>query len=505
MRTRFSTIAMVFCMLLCIAAFAENSEKITMTVGTLKVLDLPFVMENYRPSTRGIIRIENFSERQLRIIAEKQGICELEVTGGGLRKIFSISVIDNISEVLKQLQTDLDSLPELDISINQDYIVIKGEVSNIGNWEHLQKVLSAPNFSGCCRNYAKFRPAPEIMLNLKNLLTQAGYAVVDTPISKEPGDICMQYASNTLTITGNVYNNSDIENINTIISTQPWLTTEKADGSGKVRAIVKLKVIPTTIYVDIVFVALNKSNADKAGSDSVPSITAELSKIYDAVLGRVANNTALLGGNMNSTLQFLASNGVTKMHDAGCVVVRSNDPQGTTQHIGGKTYVKVSGSENGSLQDINYGLNLTVKGGLISKDKVDLQFDLSNTGTVTAGGNDTFDQEQANVKNSVVCELEKTVVLGGYKKIVQATSKSGLPILRNVPVLQWFISKDSENETNQNLIILACPRLNNSNPEPIVIPVLDEVKQETNRVSKDGKTIMKEDKSKDKRWWRIFW
>ena len=133
-----------------LSASADDSEKITITIGALKVIDLPFVMQNYRPSTKGIIRIENFSDRQLRIIGEKQGLCELEVSGGGLTKLYSISVVDNISEILKQLQNDLDCLPELDISVNQDYIVIRGEVSSIANWEHLRKVLEIPKFKSWC-------------------------------------------------------------------------------------------------------------------------------------------------------------------------------------------------------------------------------------------------------------------------------------------------------------------------------------------------------------------
>ena len=485
-------------LLLCgvFSAFADDSEKITITIGALKVIDLPFVMQNYRPSTKGIIRIENFSERQLRIIGEKQGLCELEVSGGGLTKLYSISVVNNISEILKQLQNDLDSLPELDISVNQDYIVIRGEVSSIANWEHLRKVLSLPKFKDCCQNYAKFRPAPEIILALKKLLTQSGFTYTDSPVPKSPGEISMQYANNVLTITGNVYQKSDIDTINSILATQPWLVVGKDKAEeGKVLSIVKLKIIPTTLWVDIVFIGLSKQNADKIGSNSVPTASAAFASFYDLISGRGTGNTAMIGGNMNATISFLASNGVTRMYDAGCVVLKSHDPQGGEQHVGGKKYVKVNGVENGSLQEIEYGLKLTVKGGLIAKNKVELQFDLSNKGSISSGGDGTFDQTNEHEKTSVVCDLDNTIVLGGYKKIVQDTAKSGLPILRNMPVLKWFVAQDSDSKQEFNLLILACPRLQKDDPgRKIALPVIDTVTPAAKDAQHDNKTVAEQKK-----------
>ncbi len=380
-------------------------------------------------------------------------------------------------------------------TVNQDYIVIRGEVSNIANWEHLCKVLQTPKFKDCCQNYAKFRPAPEIILTLKELLSQSGFTFVDTP-SQNPGEISMQYANNVLTITGNVYQPSDIETINNILATQNWLATGKEKTSeGKVLSIVKLKTVPTTLWVDIAAIAISKQNADKIGANSVPSASAAFSSFYDMIAGKGSSNTAMIGGNLNTTIQFLASNGVTRMHDAGCVVLKSNDPNGATQHIGGKKYVKVSGIENGSLQEIEYGLKITVKGGLIGKNKVDLQFDVSNNGLISAGDGGTFDQTQENVKNSVVCDLENTIVLGGYKKIVQDTAKSGLPVLRNTPVLKWFVSQDSDNQQEFDLLILACPRIQkNDTSRKIALPVVDTVTHVVEDAKTDNKTVIEREK-----------
>ena len=152
--------------------------------------------------------------------------------------------------------------------------------------------------------------------------------------------------------------------------------------------------------------------------------------------------------------------------------------------------MKVSGIDNGSLQKIEYGLKITVKGGLISKNKADLQFDVSNSGLISSGDDSSYDQTQQTIKNSVVCDLENTIVLGGYKKIVQDTVKSGLPILRNTPVLSWFVAQDSDNQQEFDLLILACPRIQKHDPgRKIPLPVVDTVSHVVSDGTVDNKTV----------------
>ena len=61
----------------------------------------------------------------------------------------------------------------MDISINGNKVVLKGEVSSIEGWETLLKVL--PGYGGNVVNLTIFRPAPEIMLSLKKLFEKSGF------------------------------------------------------------------------------------------------------------------------------------------------------------------------------------------------------------------------------------------------------------------------------------------------------------------------------------------
>ena len=490
----------LFLLLFVSGVIASGNERITLIAGALKVIDLPFAMQNFRPSTDGIVRVESFSNKRLRIIGVKKGFCELEVNGGGLSKVYSISVVDNISEIMKQLQNDLDSLPELEISINQDYIVIKGDVSNISKWEHLNRVLALPKFKSNCQNYARFRPAPEIMLSLQNLFEKAGFTVTNNVSATKPGEISLFFTDNVLTITGKVFNQTDIETVNTILATQNWLKIVRADNTTpndhKVKTIVKLQVAPITLWVDIVYVAIRKQDTSKVGSTGVPVLSSSFAFLQN-FLKNEKGNVAVFSGRLDSVVQFLAGKGVNRFHDAGCVVLKSNDPKGGTQHIGGTKYIRIPGAENGGLQQVDYGLKLTVKGGLISKDKVDLSFSLSNSSSISAGESDSFDQTKEDITNSIICELDNTVVLGGCKRVVESTVKSGLPILRNTPVIQWFVSEDNDGMQENELLILACPRIQKNTPAvKIKIPVVDEVAH----IAENGKQTNKQLEDEEKRY-----
>ena len=107
-----------------LAVFGAEQEKFSLTVGAVKLIDLPFAMESYRLSSKGKVTVEEVNKQQLRVVGIAIGECNLTVTGAGVSVDYSISVKSNINNILKRLRTDLDNLPELDISVNQDYIVI---------------------------------------------------------------------------------------------------------------------------------------------------------------------------------------------------------------------------------------------------------------------------------------------------------------------------------------------------------------------------------------------
>jgi len=489
MKIKLLAFGLVFCACMCVA---QEAEKVSLGIGVLKVVDLPFAMQNYRLSSPDIIKLETFSEKQLRIIGQKQGTCELEVIGAGMTKRFSVTVVDSVRQVYDKLRVDLDTLPELDISINQDYIAIKGEISSIKNWEHLQKVL--PMYTGVCKSYATFRPAPEMILNMKKLLEQSGYVVSETPIPTEPGQVGFQFAQNVITVSGSVYHPTDLATIKTLFSTQNWISTEGTAGDGKVRLIMNLKVDPTMIDVGTVYVGITKSEGETLGSKNNSFFGFNPSAFYDIVRGS-GNGSAVMSVGLNSMIKFMADSGITRFKTAGHLTFISNNEskKEATFHNGGTMYIRVSGQNTGDLKEVQYGLQMTVSGGLTggNKVKLDIAIERSDPPVLNTAGD--YGQRKSAISTSVICDMNKTVVLGGLKELVEGTSKSGLPILRNTPILQWFVSEDGNSLSDMQLLILISPRVQTNEtqikipPSALTANTLEKAEKTNAQTIKEGK------------------
>ncbi len=482
------------CLLLSIlAVFGAEQERFSLTVGAVKVIDLPFALESYRLSSKGKVTVEEVNKQQLRVIGMAIGECNLTVSGAGISVDYSISVKGNINNVLKSLRNDLENLPELDISVNQDYIVIKGTVSNPNNWNHLKKVLEW--YGDSVRSLAVFRPTPETMLNLKKMLIDGGFEFVQDGQQPQLGQLDMKITPDAVIISGELCSQESIAKITQILSTQTWLDisgNNPAPESGKIRGIMNLSVVQTLLDVEVVYVAVNESDGDSIGAGA-PEFNLGIGWIYDAVLGRKGSNSFTFGANMRKTVKFLAENGITRTHSAGHITFANHDEKGGELHTGGTASIKVSGSDNGSLQDINYGLMIKVKGGLVSPNKVKLDLDLSNTSAIQADG-DMFKRSTDTTKQVVYCELDKTLCIAGSKQISQGISNSGLPVFRNTPVLKWFVGSEGGNKSDTRLVILVCPRIAGQNTDvEIEVPLEAESKD----VYKTGTGDLKEKKEKE--------
>ena len=476
MKNRIVTFSLFFLML-CGAAFCADQEKFSLTVGGMKVIELPFSLESYRVSAKDKLAVEEINPQQLRVIGKAIGECNLTVNGAGVSVSYSITIKSDISNTLKRLRVDLEDLPELDITINQDYIVIKGTVSDPRKWALLQKVL--PLYKSNVHNFAEFRPTPETLLNLKKLLTESGFEFAAEGQLPQPGQLEMKITPDALIVNGELCSEDAVSKVKQLLGTQTWLDTSGAnvDGSsGKIRGIVNLSVMQTVLTVDVVYVAVSESDARSSGSNETPSATLNLGWIFDMVAGRKDGETATFGGNMNQTVRFLASNGITRSYNAGHVSFLNHDGQGGTLHTGGTISVKVSGESNGDLKDIEYGLNITVSGGLVTPGRAQLKLDLSNSNLVSASG-DAYTRSMDTTSQTVYCDLDKTLVVAGSRKLSQGIGQSGLPILRNIPVVKWFVANDSGNKEETRLLILVCPRIASASQETqIEIPLTEETK-----------------------------
>ena len=172
---------------------------------------------------------------------------------------------------------------------------------------------------------------------------------------------------------------------------------------------------------------------------------------------------------------------------------------------GGTLKVRVYGGSGGTgtLNDVQYGFMMGVKGGLTGSDRVKLDLELEMSSPTLMENND-YDLKTTKLSTTVTAKLGQTLVLGGMKDMVQATTdNSGIPFLRKVPVLNWFVAESADELNDRQVLILIYPQIAGKGPE-IKLPPSAETADTVEKVEMDNKERVKEENSEKSFWDRIF-
>ena len=516
---------------LTVGLFAAEAKRLTMAVNSLSILDVPFKIEDISVSDNTIASVETVADndRQFRITGKKAGVIDVQVRGGKMSQTYKITVIANLELLLKDLKVALDAVPEVDIKRLNDRLILKGEISNIANIELKNKVVKV--YGDAILDLTTFHPTPEVMIALHKNLEKAGFKVIRNNKATKPGEISITQVGDMLTLTGTVYGPNDLAKIKSIIASQWWLTTQPVDGktsgvSGKVAAYVNIQVVPEMLQIDIVHLAVNKTEAQKIGVDWSAFVSggfgvgSRLLWSVDKVMGNstdtrgeagfgAATRGASQGQALSAWLAFCGNNGVTRARRAGFLTFKSNDtPQFRKLHNGGTLYISsdAAAGSTSQLKDIEYGLILEVKGGLTGADNVAIEIkqELSYPGPISENvASAKLDLKKFATSTSFVAKLNEPIALGGLKEWTQKnTASDSIPYLRNVPVLKWLIAQDSDTFTEEEILTIVCVR------KMVKTGEIDPVVVELNKMKKADDEFIKKreaDKHKNDVKWYEFW
>ena len=451
-------------------AGAEERKQVVVTVGKMTVIDTPFAVKGFRVADTGVTKVEKHGERQLRVMGVKPGTTDLQVTGGdGLSTIFTITVQENVKAVYAAIMRDLDTVPEVDISINMGRVTIRGEVSSIDHWKYLMRVLKL--YQGSVVNLATFRPAPEVMLGFKDALKKTGFVIKEESDKTElkPGELSLKFGGNNIYVGGTVYSKNDLNKIYDVIKGQAWLVTEKKmdgpeEASVKLLANVNVSVIPTMIELDTVFAGVTDQEATQIGVNLAKAGLIAIDSTAAAFKGTIGKDrhgawggSYTVNSGLKGALRFFAGSGPGRVNTAGHMVFRNDSPDWKSYHSGGTLKVKTATNDRVGLDDIDYGLIMKVKGGLADRNTASLDVELELSYPVPVG--EDYDVKKNNIKTSVLCPIGHTIVMGGMKSLIEQTSHDGVPFLRSIPILQWLFSESKKEKQESNILILMSPQI----------------------------------------------
>ena len=477
-------------------AVAADATPVTVSVGKMELLNVPFPVQGFRMADPSVAKVETLGPQQLRVMGLKAGTTDLQVTGeGSVSALFAVTVLENINAVLSAVKRDLDSVPEVDVTINLGRVVLKGEVSSIEHWKYLLKVVEL--YKESVANLVTFQPTPEVMLSLKAAFEKAGLKVTDAdaPAGKAaPGAISLKFSGNSIFVSGQVYSQKDKDRIIQIIEAQNWLTlakkqepkegvAAKTSDDPRVKALLDLEVVPTMLEMDVMFVGVTDSEEKQIGVNLAKAGLLVLDSTSAGFQGNLDNKSSGWAGSysINSGLQgalkFFAGSGPGRFQTAGHMTFKNDSPEWRTYHSGGTLKIKVATRDATSLEDIDYGLIMKIKGGLLDAKTaaVDVNLELSYPVPV---GND-YDLKRNRIETTLNCPIGQTMVLAGMKSLIEQSSTEGVPFLRSVPAISWFFSEKNNLKQDSKVLILLSPQIAGATTEapPVSIqtaPTLEE-------------------------------
>jgi general secretion pathway protein D len=132
----------------------------------------------------------------------------------------------------------------------------------------------------------------------------------------------------------------------------------------------------------------------------------------------------------------------------------------TVPYITGSTYSDYSSGTRSQYEQLEVGITLSVTpyvtpDGLVVME-IDQSIDQLGT-TVKIDGNDVPQTTSRRQKATVSVEDGKTIMLGGYITSQKSNSKSGVPVLKDIPYLGNLFRSTSKTEKRVELIVLMKP------------------------------------------------
>lgn len=443
-------------------------ESLTVSIGSAEIVEVPFIIEGYTIVNRDVVSATQLpGQRRLQISGRALGSSDLLVTGGGREQVFQITVVENINDVLMAMMRDLDTVPEVELSINLGRVVVKGEVNSIDNWDLLKRVIRV--YEAKVVNLATFRPAPEVMHQLTDSLKQAGFTLLEADEPLEPGKVRLRWSGNTIFIGAQLYAASDERRLRDVVRTHPWLVVvdnldQVRDGDARVRALLQTEVIPTMLEVEVAFVGVSDVeyqqigvNLARAGLMAIDTTSAAFQGTIGKTRASGFGGSYTISSGLQGALSFFRGTGPGRFIQEGHMSFRNDSPDWSTYQSGGTLKVRIATRDTVGLEDIDYGMILRTRGGLSDPDNVSLDLNLELSYPLPVGTD--YDLKRNTINTTISCPLGHTLVLGGMRGLAEQSSSEGVPFLRSVPVLQWLFSEQNRIREDNQVLIMVSPNL----------------------------------------------
>ena len=239
----------------------------------------------------------------------------------------------------------------------------------------------------------------------------------------------------------------------------------------------KGRAMPQMAIIDVVILRTNELNASSTGINLLENLAVTIqqssNKVSTSINSAPSTSIATLttniglgtsaGGAIAYSLNIANVSGQTTE-----VVSRPSlqvlDRQAAQFFSGSKISIGLTGGVNSSstLSEVNVGLSLSVTPTFIDEQQMLLNVRAAHTFFEPVTGTSTFNQSLQTSRNMVAAatkiRLNETLVLSGLTEREAISGTSGVPVLKDIPGVQYLFSKRTVQNFNKTVLILITPR-----------------------------------------------
>ncbi|MFC1522641.1 tetratricopeptide repeat protein [Elusimicrobiota bacterium] len=134
----------------------------------------------------------------------------------------------------------------------------------------------------------------------------------------------------------------------------------------------------------------------------------------------------------------------------------------TSTFFAGSTLdVAITGTEEGDLKTIEVGVTLEVTPTFLPSGRIMLDITAGRS-FFEVGAAGTFKESIRSSKNTVTASVvmipNQTLIMSGLREKQTTETKTGVPILRDIPIIQYIFSNEKTMDFNKSVVILISPR-----------------------------------------------
>lgn len=471
-----------------LALTAWNAWGLSVPVGERRTIELGFepqsfiVSQDGRDCVRVVLPPEGSGSDRVIIEGKAIGQCDVTFYEDGVpQKMESVRVTSGLSELRRNLTVRLAEIPGVTVDEERDKLVLTGVISRPSDWQRMEKILTMDAYKGKVENLVAFRVDQQTIDNLKRQIEAMGFRLT-SGYPRDPGMLQVEYEDNVLKLTGRAWSQSDVDSLKRLLEMQSWLKmsgTAAADASDKTPgAVCVMNVGVDSEFVELtaVIMGISESASRRVGAGT-PTINSFFSVFYDFLTGRHDADTMKISGSINEVVEAFAGNGLMRDYEKASMRFHVNGDEPSRIKWGGTMKLKLQyrdqdGNLTQSFEDVEYGFTLEkLAARRISADTIQLQLQVEQRTQPKLGDDGSWNMSE-NVYNPVIeCALGETVLIGGYEKMREVSDlPSGMPLLRHVPILNWFVS--AEGHANQDINMVMAISVNPVKPGSAAAAVL---------------------------------